>query len=63
MPSPGPIQRWRVYHDDCGNEWYKEFRTQTEADSYWEDSTPNTCPGCGTSTPDNGHYTVRQVTS
>lgn len=58
-----PIEKWGVYHNDCRNNWYKEFKTQGEANSYWESSTPSICPGCGEPTPDNGHYTVRKVSS
>lgn len=55
---------WRLKHEECTNDppWHQDFPTQPQAEERRAGLAGGTCPGCGNATPDQNHYTVRQVT-
>ncbi len=62
MPGPGPILKWRLSHNTCINEWYQDFPTRPQAEQKRDELVESgRCESCAIATPDNGHYTIRQV--
>ncbi len=57
---------WYVFHKACQKHFCRgDYSDETAAKNARDVLVANgtgQCPGCSEATPDNGHYTVRQVT-
>ncbi len=66
MPNPMIPQgqnKWWVSHVECNTGWFAgPFNTQQEAEIYRDSLiSPDSCPGCGTATPDRSNYDISQM--